>query len=304
MMGRLEAIKIFLRIAETSSFTKTADSLDVPRGTVSRAVQTLEEQLGVRLFSRNTRRVSLTDAGRRYYDHCQQLVRELAELEGDLRSERSAASGLVRVDTSATLANGLIIPALNPFLERFPQIDVQLGLTDRNIDLIEEGVDCTIRAGFLEESSLIARRIGNAQVVTCASPAYLQKHGVPTVLEDLQKHLVVNYVSARTGKIVPFEFEQFDQIVKHIFRSRCAVNEGAAYVGAGVEGIGIIQPSKYLVSELISAGKLIQILPEIKSPPIPLSLIFLHRDHVTSATREFAEWVASVFQNHPDLSAP
>jgi LysR family transcriptional regulator, regulator for bpeEF and oprC len=301
-MGRLEAIKIFTRVAETSSFSKTSDVMDIPRGTVSRTIQMLEDQIGVRLFSRSTRRVSLTEAGRIYYDRCVKVLQDLSEVEAELSSSGSLPSGTVRLDTSATIGRALIAPSLDEFFRKYPDIDVRVGIADRNIDLIQEGVDCVIRAGSLEESSLVARRIGNARPVNCASPAYLKEHGVPQTLDDLTNHLVVNYVSARTGKLLPFEFDQDGNVVKLALRSRYSVNEGVAYIDAGVRGLGIIQPSRYMVTDHLQSGALQEILPAYRCPSVPVSIVYPHRNHISSATRAFTDWIAEICRRHPDLA--
>jgi LysR family transcriptional regulator for bpeEF and oprC len=300
-MGRLEAIKIFTRVAETNSFSKASAVMDMPRGTVSRTIQALEDQLGVRLLNRSTRQVSLTEAGNIYYDRCVKVLQQLSEVEAELSNSNGLPSGTVRVNTAGTIAKALIVPSLDEFFRQYPDIEIRVGLEDRNIDLIQEGVDCVIRAGSLEESSLVARRIGNARLVTCAAPAYLQEHGVPQTLADLNKHVVVNYVSPRTGKPLPFEFDENGNLVKLTLRSKYAVNEGMAYIDAGIRGFGIIQPSRYMVTDLLQAGALQEILPNYGCPPIPVSIVYPHRDHISSATRAFTDWVTEMCHRHPDM---
>ena len=180
-------------------------------------------------------------------------------------------------------------------------IDVRLGLADRNIDLIQDAVDCVIRMGTPEESSLVARRIGEARIVTCASPAYLQKYGTPTTLEELEEHRAVNYVSARTGRTFPFEYEVNGEIAKVAMKSVLAVNDGSVYIGAGALGHGIIQPSRFMVAELIEQGALIEILTNYKSPGTPLSVLYAHRRNLSSRLRAFIEWVSALARNNPDL---
>jgi LysR family transcriptional regulator, regulator for bpeEF and oprC len=301
-MGRLEAIKIFVRVADTNSFSKTADVMDMPRGTVSRTIQTLEEQVGVRLLSRSTRQVSLTEAGKVYYDRCVKVLTDLSEVEAELTIAKTLPSGTVRVDTSGTIAKVIIVPSLDDFFSRYPAIDVRIGLADRNIDLIQEGVDCVLRMGNLEESSLVARRIGNAKLVTCASPTYLEKYGVPESLEELSGHLVVNYISARSGRLLPFEFEQNGHLAKLLLKSKLSVNEGAAYIDAGLRGFGIIQPSRYMVADYLAQGLLREVLPNFGQPPIPLSVVYPHRNHISSATRAFTDWITDICQRDENLN--
>ena len=213
-MDRFEAMEIFTRVVEANSFTKVSESLDLPRAKVSRTIQALEEHVGVRLLNRSTRQVSVTEDGASFYERCVRILAEVADAESSLSNKRENPAGTIRVDTSGTLARALLLPALDDFYRQYPEIDVRLGLADRNIDLIQDGVDCVIRMGTPEESSLVARRIGQARIVTCASPAYLEKYGTPTTLEALAEHRAVNYVSARTGQTFPFEYEVDGEIVR------------------------------------------------------------------------------------------
>jgi LysR family transcriptional regulator for bpeEF and oprC len=261
----------------------------------------LEDQLGVRLVSRSTRQVTLTEAGKLYYERCVRVINDLSEVEATLSNIGGLPSGTVRVDTFGSIVRALIVPSLDDFFAQYPDIDIRVGLADRNIDLIQEGVDCVIRAGALEESSLVARRIGNAKLVTCASERYLRENGTPNALGDLKHHVAVNYVSARTGKLVPFEFYEDEQLIKLTLRSRFAVNEGTAYIDAAVRGFGIIQPSRYMVAHLLEDGSLKEILPAHRSAPIPLSIVYPQRAHISSATRAFTEWITKICQRNPDL---
>ncbi|QET06276.1 MULTISPECIES: LysR family transcriptional regulator [Cupriavidus] len=300
-MGRLEAIRIFTKVAETQSFSKTADLMDIPRGSVSRTIQTLEEQLDVRLLSRSTRQVSLTDAGKLYYERCQQILTDLAEVEAQLTHARTVTQGTVRIDTSGSIARSLVIPALEAFYAEYPDIDVRIGIADRNIDLIQEGVDFVIRAGELEESSLVARRIGDARITTCASPAYLKRHGVPRTIADLEHHVAVNYASPRTGRILPFEFIDDGRPVAIAMKGRLAVNEGAAYIESAVRGLGVIQPTRFYVAEAVREGRLVEILQDARTLTTPLSIVYPNRNHINSAVRTFMDWLAETLRANPDI---
>lgn len=300
-MGRLEAIKIFAKVAETQSFSKTADLMDIPRGSVSRTIQTLEEQLDVRLLSRSTRQVSLTDAGKLYYERCQQILTDLAEVEAQLTQTRTVSRGTVRIDTSGSIARALVIPTLDAFYKQYPDIDVRIGIADRNIDLIQEGVDFVLRAGALEESSLVARRVANARITTCASPTYLKRCGIPKTVADLEQHVAVNYASPRTGRILPFEFLDNGQTIAITMKGRLAVNEGSSYIESAVRGLGIIQPSRFYVAEHIREGRLVEILPHEATASVPLSIVYPNRNHINSAVRTFMDWLTESLRTNPDL---
>jgi LysR family transcriptional regulator, regulator for bpeEF and oprC len=301
-MDRLQAMEIFTRVVESNSFSKAADMLELPRGSVSNIIRALEEHVGARLLNRTTRQVSVTDDGALYYERCVRILSDIADTESLLSNNRGNPTGTVRVDTSGTIAKALLLPALDDFYRSYPRIQVRLGLTDRNIDIIQDGVDCVIRMGTLEESSLVARRIGNAQLTTCASPAYLDKHGTPETLEDLAKHVAVNYVSSRTGRTFPFEFVHDGESVRIPMHGVLAVNDGSTYIAAGVLGHGIIQPSRFMASKLIEQGELREILTEYRSPSTPLSLLYPHRQSPNSRVRAFTEWLVQLAERHPDLN--
>ncbi|MGF6480118.1 LysR family transcriptional regulator [Paraburkholderia sp. JPY419] len=303
-MDRLEAMEIFTRVVEANSFTKVSESLDLPRAKVSRTIQALEEHVGVRLLNRSTRQVSVTEDGASFYERCVRILADVADAESSLSNKRENPAGTIRVDTSGTLARSLLLPALDDFYEQYPAIDVRLGLADRNIDLIQDGVDCVIRMGTPEESSLVAKRIGLARIVTCASPAYLQKFGTPTTLAELGEHRAVNYVSARSGRTFPFEFEVDGEIERVAMDSTLAVNDGSVYITAGVLGHGIIQPSRFMVAELIEQGALTEILGNYTSPGTPLSILYAHRRNLSSRLRAFIDWVGELARSNPDLRLP
>lgn len=300
-MDRLQAMEVFTRVVETNSFSKAAELLDLPRGSVSNLIQALEQHVGVRLLNRTTRQVSVTEDGALFYERCVNILSEISDAESSLSNKRQSPSGMIRVDTSGTLAKALLLPALEDFYREYPEIEVRLGLADRNIDLIQDGVDCVIRMGTLEESSLVARRIGNSRIVTCASPAYLEANGTPETLDDLQDHRAVNYVSARSGKIFPFEYEVNGEIVKVSLNGALAVNDGTVYITAGALGYGIIQPSRFMVADMIQRGELSEILTSYSVPSTPLSIVYPHRRNLSSRVRAFTEWVTELAKRHPDL---
>jgi len=300
-MDRLQAMEVFTRVVETNSFSKAAEMLELPRGSVSNLVQALEQHVGVRLLNRTTRQVSVTEDGALYYEKCVKILAEIADADSSLSNKRKNPSGTIRVDTSGTLARSLLLPALDEFYRLYPLIDVRLGLADRNIDLIQDGVDCVIRMGALEESSFVGRRIGNAKIVTCASPAYLEEYGEPATAEDLSQHRAVNYVSQRTGRVFPFEYEIGGELVKIPMNGVLSVNDGSTYITGGVLGYGIIQPSRYMVADLIAQGKLREILTSYHCPPTPISIVYPHREHLSSRVRAFADWVIEMAARNPDL---
>ena len=300
-MDMLQAMTVFKRVVDASSFSRAADSLEMPRASVSTVVQNLEGHLGVRLLNRTTRSVQVTGDGALYYEYCARILAEVSDAESALSNKRQSPRGTIRVDTSATFATNVLIPVLRDFNARYPDIAVKLGIADRNVDLVQEGVDCVIRIGVLDDSSLVARTIGSVRMTTCAAPAYLEQMGEPATPDDLERHRAVNYFSARTGRVYPFEFEVDGALVRKPMEGILAVNDGQVYITSALEALGMIQVPRFMVAKPIDAGALREILRGFPSPPIPLSILYPHR-RLSMCVRVFSEWVHELAQQNPDLN--
>lgn len=292
---------VFKRVVDASSFSKAADSLEMPRASVSTLVQNLESHLGVRLLNRTTRSVQVTDDGALYYEYCSRILAEVSDAESALSNKRLNPRGTIRVDTSATFAANVLLPVMRDFNARYPDITVKLGLADRNVDLVQEGVDCVIRIGVLDDSNLVARPIGGVRTTICAAPAYLEQMGEPVTPDDLDRHRAVNYFSARTGRIYPFEFQVDGTWIRKPVNGILAVNEGLVYVTSAIEGLGIIQIPRFMVAKAIEAGALRELFGAYPCPSLPLSLLYPHR-RLSMCVRVFSEWVHELAQNNPDLN--
>jgi len=224
-MDRLHAMKVFTRVVETNSFTRAADTLDLPRATVTVTIQQLEEHLKVLLLQRTTRRVNLTPHGAGYYERCVRILADIEETEGSFKDIVRAACGRLRIDMPGALGRIVVMPRIHEFYASYPDIDLMLGFGDRAADLIQEGVDCAIRVGPLEDSSLVARRVGLYQAITVASPAYLQRHGTPATIEDLNHHIAANYFSGHASRIMGLTFEVDGRPVQVQMKGNLAVND-------------------------------------------------------------------------------
>ncbi|MFM0129019.1 LysR family transcriptional regulator [Paraburkholderia sediminicola] len=300
-MDILQGMAVFKRVVDASSFSKAADSLEMPRASVSTLVQNLEGHLGVRLLNRTTRSVQVTEDGALYYEYCSRILAEVSDAESALSNKRLNPRGTIRVDTSATFAANVLLPVMPDFNARYPDITVKLGLADRNVDLVQEGVDCVIRIGVLGDSNLVARPIGSVRTTICAAPAYLEKMGEPVTPDDLDRHRAVNYFSARTGRIYPFEFEVDGTRIRKTVNGIIAVNEGLVYVMSATAGLGIIQVPRFMVAKAIQAGALREIFGAYRCPSLPLSLLYPHR-RLSMCVRVFSEWIHELAQNDPDLN--
>jgi len=302
-MDQVKAMKIFVRIYERSSFTLAAEDLSLPRATLTHSLNQLEAWLGTRLLERSTRRVKPTLDGEAYYTRCIHLLAELEDAEHAFRSV--APKGILRINLYGTLAKYFIIPALPDFMTRYPDIELVLSEADRLVDLVHEGVDCVVRAGNLSDSSLVGRRIALLQQVTCASPAYLRKHGVPKQLDDLASHEGVNYVSRTAGSVYPFEFMVDGELKEVALKGRVTVFGAEIYAASAIAGMGIIQVPRYRVATQLSEGLLREVLPQSPPPPMPVSVLYPHNRHMSPRVRVFVDWVTELFvqgeENHGTL---
>jgi DNA-binding transcriptional LysR family regulator len=295
-MDQLLAMRVFARVVEAGTFTKAADSLHMPNATVTKLIQSLESHLGVKLLQRTTRRVSVTPDGAAYYEKTGRLLKELGDIDGSFGSAQAKPRGHLRIDCGGSTASLLLIPALPEFLQRYPDIQIDLGVSDRHVDLISDNVDCVIRGGVLTDMSMVGRQIGAAGWVTCATPAYLKQHGVPTHPDDLATgHRVVNYLSARTGRVTPMRFNKGGEKLEISLRHAVGVNESNAHFAAGLAGLGIIQTFAYTARAQIAGGALVPVLEDWQPAPYPFHVVYPPNRHLSNRLRVFIDWIAERF---------
>jgi DNA-binding transcriptional LysR family regulator len=295
-METMEAIKRFVRVAELASFTQAADQLGLPKASVSTAVQQLENQLGTQLLHRTTRRVQLTPDGQLFYERSKHLLGEVDELTSLFQGDDASIKGMVRVDMSHPMARNLVIPQLPEFLNHYPNIQVEVSSTDRRVDLIAEGYDCVVRTGELSDSGLVVRRVGEMLQKNYASPGYLDRHGEPHTLAELEQHWLIHYHVNSAERFDTFEYWDGGACRKIPMKSRIAVNNTDAYRAACVAGLGIIQAPSLGARDLIDAGKLVEILKEFPAPAIPVSLLYPHKRNLSKRVRIFMDWLTEVLQ--------
>ncbi len=294
-MDRFDTMRAFTRVVELNSFTRAAHSLNLPKATVSAQVQMLEKRLGVKLLHRTTRQVTATTEGAVYYERALSLLQSLDETEAALIQSRLAHKGRLRVEVSPTLAKEIILPALNDFLRRYPEISFELGSTDRTVDLLEEGVDCAIRGGMPIDEALVAKKLIETSRITCASPTYLEQHGTPATLEALTQHAVVNFQSPRTGKILPFSYRQNGQSLSIYGQRKLVANEIDACLTAALAHIGIVQLPYFAARRHIENGSLLRILPDYPAETTPIYVVYLQNKHLSANVRAFVDWVSQLF---------
>ena len=299
-MDKIHAMQLFLRVAELESFTRAADTLGLPKGSVSRQIQALENRLGCRLLHRTTRRVLLTQDGMVYYERAKDLLSNLDELDSMFQSDPSSVSGRLRVDMPVAVARHVVIPQLPDFLQQYPGIELELSSSDRLVDVIREGFDCVVRVGTLKDSGLIARPLGKLTVINCASPAYLSRFGYPESLDDLSTHALVHYATNIGVRPPGFEVakENGTQWVKA--GGVLTVNSTETYHAACLAGLGIIQAPRVGVRDALHGGKLVEILPQYRAAPMPVSLLYPHRRNLSRRVHLFMEWLTAALQDYVD----
>lgn len=303
-MDRIDLLKVFLSVAETGSFTRAADRLVLPRAAISTAVQQLEARLGSRLLHRTTRRVGLTPDGEALLERARALVTDMEDIEQQFLPAHSNVSGRLKVDVPSRIARLLIAPALPDFFARFPAVELELGSSDRAVDLVLEGVDCALRVGPLASSSLVARPLGHFTLINCASPAYIARHGTPRTPADLPEHIAVNYASPTSGRAAPWEWQRDGETQTLRMRSQVTANNAETYIACALAGLGLIQIPAYDVRAHLAAGELVEVLPEARAEPLPVHLVYPHRRNLSRRVQAFAGWLDALLAASLDAPLP
>jgi LysR family transcriptional regulator for bpeEF and oprC len=296
-MDKFAAMQAFVRVVEAGTFTKAADSLNLPKPTVTRLIQMLETHLQTKLLNRTTRRVTVTADGAACYDRAVRLIGEMDELESSMSRAKANPRGRLRIDVGAAVAQLLLIPALPDFHARYPDIQIDLGVSDRPVDLIGENVDCVLRGGEITDQSLVARRIGEFHTILCATPAYIKRHGTPKHPSELEGdgHRVVSYFSHRTGQPYPLTFTKNGERLELNGRYAISVNDSTANLAAGLAGLGIVRTSTFQARPHIDNGTLVPVLLDWCADSIPIHVVYPPNRHLSTKLRVFVDWVAELF---------
>lgn len=293
-MDRIVQMRAFARVVETGSFTKAADSMDLPKASLTRLVQALEARLRVQLLTRTTRKVTVTQDGALYYERTMALLNELEAIDQGMLHDNSRPRGRLRVDVTTLTGSRVLIPALGEFQRLYPDIELALGVSDRAIDLLVDNVDCVLRVGPVQDAGLVARRVGQIHFCTCAAPAYLARHGTPTDPRELdsEAHLAVGYFSSRTGRVFPFVFHREGERLEVQGRRRLDVNDSNAYVAAGLAGLGVVQVARYAVEDELARGELVPLFDGWHHSAVPIYVVYSPNRYVSARMRVFIDWVA------------
>jgi len=303
-LDQLLAMRVFVRIADAGSFAKAADSLNLPRSSVSKLLQDLEHHLRIKLVERNTRGLTVTSEGQAYRSEALRLLAELDELDAAAAGMQANPRGRLRVDVGSSLANLVIIPRLPEFQARYPKIDLLLGVNDRPVDLVGEGVDCVIRGGELPDSTLIARRLCTLRSISCATPAYLAENGTPIHPRDLEEnHTAITYLFPHTGKLHPMHYAKGADIHDINPRSAVSISESTAHTNAILAGLGIGQIFDFGTRTHFEEGRLVEVLADWAQPALPINLVYPAARHQVAKLRAFADWTVEIFADEARTTA-
>ena len=292
-MDKLHAMLAFRAVADTGSFSSAGRALGRSKAVISKLVADLESQLGARLLNRTTRSVSLTEVGRQYHARCVQLLADLDELEAVAREAQAAPRGQLKIAGPQTFGELYLVPALSAFAVLHPAISVELTLTDRFVDLVEEGFDVGIRIADLPDSTLIARRLADMRLIVCAAPAYLAAHGAPLQPTDLARHECVLDTNFRQPRMWPFEAAGQRSTVR--VTGRFSVNSARAACDLAVAGAGIVMAPNFVADPHIAAGRLQPLLTDYATAPRGIHVVYPHRRHITLRLRVLIDFLVARF---------
>ncbi|WP_368541896.1 LysR family transcriptional regulator [Enterobacter soli] len=294
-----ELMNIFVEVAEQGSFARAADVLHLHRPAVTKAIQQLEDDLGTRLMHRTTRRISLTSEGEAFLQRAKMLLNDVDDVMASFSSTRPPR-GRLRVDTPLSLAHAILIPALSAFQARYPDIEIELTSSDHRVDMVAEGIDCVIRMGELQDSSLVSRRLGEARLVTCAAPAYLDRCGEPKTPDDLAGHNAVMFFAGHSRTVMDWRFTQNGEA--RILRPArtMLVDNSDILLSCGLAGLGILQGIHAVLAPHLQAGRLVEVLGEYTTAAKPVSVLYPDRRYLAPKVRVFVDWLSELFAANGD----
>ena len=293
---QLGSIELFCKAAELGSFTAAAEALGVTPAAVSRSIARLEQRLGVRLFVRSTRSIRLTGDGELYRTECQQALEQIAEAERAITGHQRTPSGLLRISVPTTYAHHRLLPLLPAFNAAYPGVALELNISNRNVDLVDDGYDLVIRLGEPQDSRLIARKLEDATLGLFASPAYLLARGTPQRLQDLAAHDCIQFILPSTGRPLPWLLRDGDEggVVEHHFKSNRQVHEDVLGVVTWARaGGGISQIYHFIAEEALRRGELVEVLPQLSGATRPFSILYPQNRHLSARVRAFVEFLVA-----------
>jgi LysR family transcriptional regulator, regulator for bpeEF and oprC len=303
--NQMLAMRVFVRVVEAGTFTSAANSLRMPKPSVTKLVQGLENHLRIKLLNRTTRRVTVTPDGSAYYERVVRLLGDLEDIESSVTHAKERPRGRLRIDAGAAISNFILLPALPAFLAKYPEIHVELGVSDRPADLIGDNVDCVIRGGPLLEPSLVARHIGDLRWMTCATHDYFARHAKPAHPTDLQSgHTLAAYFFPRSGRMRPLMFERDGKRFEIQPNPRVAVNDSSAHFASLRAGVGLGQILSFIVSANGARDEFVSVLPDWQPATMPVHVLYPANRHLSTKVRVFIDWAAGLFAQDPCTCLP
>lgn len=293
-MDRFDAMRAFVQIVDSGSYTKAAQQLDMHKATLSQQIQQLEAQLGARLLTRTTRSVAPTPEGRAYYQHAGAILQQVDEAEAAVRKGSTAPAGHLRVNVPVAMGRLVFAPEIGAFLQRYPGLSIELGCSDRAVDLMQEGIDCALRGGALPDSRLAARPLGNLRFVLCAAPRYIDDHGLPQTPDELPRHRQVGFIQASNHKLRPIRLQAGASVIEHEVPARFVTTDSAAALSAALDGLGLVVMAEFVASQHLSSGALVRVLPEWQCPSMPLNLVTPSARKRALRVQVFMDWAQAM----------
>ena len=300
-VDKFQAMSLFVRVVEVGGIARAAESLQIPNATATTLIQRLEAELGVKLLNRTTRRVSVTPDGAAYYARAAAILAELRDAEESLSQHVTSPQGRVRVDVPTLIARSVIVPALPHFFAQYPDLELALACNERHFELVVEGIDCALWIGDVGDDSLVAKRVGFLYFATCAAPAYIAAHGLPTHPRELAQHHCINHFSPRSGEKVEWVFSRDAERVQAVFPGYLALEDENSYVSAAEAGLGIAQLPAFIVKEAMERGTLDLVLADWFPEPAPLHVVYPQSRHLSRRVRVFVDWLASLISEHDGI---
>ena len=302
-MDKVKAMQAFVRIVDANSFSKAAETLNLPRAALSASIKNLESYLGAQLLQRTTRRLSLTPEGERYYEQCAGILAAIEAAEaGFLGASGKPLHGKLRIDLPGSLGRAIVLPRIAAFRQAYPDLALTISLSDRLVDLTREGIDCAVRVGALQDSSLVARPLGSMRFLIAASPAYLARRGVPAGVDELAGHEGIVHFSGRTGRAFDWELDPGKGAVRLAVTGSLAVNDAEANLCCALQGLGLAQLGRYQARRYLESGELVEVLPGAEPTAMPVSLLYPRGRMGNPRLQAFAQWLETVFASVPDLA--
>ncbi|GAP37794.1 LysR family transcriptional regulator [Piscinibacter sakaiensis] len=298
-MKGLQQFVAFAETARLGNFAAASRALGVAPSTLAKAVARLEGGLGVKLFHRTTRQVRLTPDGERLYQRCQRVLAEVEALQADAAGTSGIVSGLLKIDAPVVWGLRKLVPMLGRLTREHPGLQLDLRLNDGQADLVHDGIDLAVRIGRLQDSTLVARRIDWQEMVLCASPGYLEEHGAPRRLDELQQHVALAFRLPSSGRNRPWQFaRRGGETVEIHPASRVRINDGQGLVVALCHGMGIGQVPAYMVADELADGRLVELLPSLRPPALPISVVYPSARLVPARVRVALDWLGSLAESH------